>query len=277
MAGAGGATMQKGVIYVAEGAGYLDLARASAESLAAQEPGLPLDLYTDRPAPDWPHGEVHPLPAFPGRPKIAAMAASRFARTLFLDCDTLVLRPLGDLFELLDRFELAVAHDMRRASPLIREGWRQATPYAFPQMNTGVLLYRDSPAMRGFLDAWMAAYASAGSPRDQVTFKDLLWSSDLRFYVLPPEFNLRRVTLLDAWEPLDAAPTILHSHRLLQHLRGKGGRVRDLAELLRLERAALAEEWAALGQEGAAPRPGEDPAARHLRAARAAATAPRGG
>ena len=70
-----------------------------------------------------------------------------------------------------------------------------------------------------------------------------MWESNIRFYVLPPEFNLRRTPMLDAWEPLDARPTVVHSHRLLQHLRGKGVRVTSVAEIAAMERAALAEEW----------------------------------
>jgi hypothetical protein len=97
--------------------------------------------------------------------------------------------------------------------------------------------------MRGFLRNWQKAYTLAGKPRDQPTLRDLLWSSDLRFYVLPPEFNLRRVTVLDAWEPLDARPTIMHSHRLLQHLRGAPDRLSTLTEILPAERLARAEEW----------------------------------
>lgn len=255
-------TPAAGVIYAARGAGYLDLACASARSLRAQDGAVPIDLYTDQPAPEGLFDQVHPLPPPGQRDKITAMARSRFAQTLFLDCDTLVLAPLADLFRLLDRFDLAVAHDVRRASRLIRQGDRYQLPYAFPQFNTGVLLYRHSSAMAAFFDAWAAAWAAQGSGRDQPAFRDLLWDSDLRYHVLAPEYNMRRLTVLDAAEPADLVPVILHSHRLLQHLRQPGApRVQDLATLLELERAALAQEWAAHGR--AVPIPaGEDPAER---------------
>ena len=260
--------MTNGVIYVAKGAGYLELAIASAQSLKATNPDLAIDVFTDHPVPPGgPFDQVHAIPDVPARAKIACMPLSRFERTLFLDCDTLILQPLGDLFAVLDRFELAVAHDVRRASALVREGHEVATPYAFPQLNTGVLLYRRSDATQAFFSEWAQRFRAAGNLRDQVTFKDLIWSSDIRFYVLPPEFNLRRVTMMDAWEPLDAQPTIIHSHRLLQHLWGTGmARVRSLTEIMPLERQALALEWEALGM---APRAhaGEDPAERFRTAA----------
>lgn len=258
------ATAACGVIYVAQGADYLDLALASAASLVAQNPGLQVDLFTDQPGASLPlFAQVHPIPATPGLPpKLACLPLSRFDRTLYLDCDTIVVRPFGDLFDILARFDLALAHDVRRIWALIREGHIEQTPYAFPQHNAGVMLYRQSPEMAAFLADWAARYRAAGRERDQITLKDLLWASDIRFYVLPPEFNLRRVTLMDAWEPLDALPTIIHSHRLLQHLRASGQpRVRTLTDLMARERAALADEWRALGLEAAAAS-GEDPAAR---------------
>ncbi len=251
--------MSDGVIYVAEGRDYLDLASRSARSLRALNIGIAIDLYTDQPVAPGLFDRVHPIPAGP-TPKLACLPETRFERTLYLDCDTLALAPLGDLFDILQRFELAIAHDVRRTSSLVREGVTEVVPYAFPQMNAGVMLYRRSDRMMEFLHAWQIAYAEAGKMRDQPSLRDLLWSSDLRFYVLPPEFNLRRVTVLDAWEPLDARPTILHSHRLLQHLRGAEVRLDTLAQILPEERRARADEWReaglpdpALGGDAVAP------------------------
>ncbi|MEM7596389.1 MAG: putative nucleotide-diphospho-sugar transferase [Pseudomonadota bacterium] len=235
-----------GVIFVATGAGYLDLAQQAARSLRDTNPDLPIDVFTD--LMDQPGNavfdQVHAVPSTHPRVKLECFAKARFERVLFLDCDVLVLAPLGDLFDLTDRFALSLAHDVRRRSELIQTGHSSVTPYAFPQMNSGVMVYRNDDAMAAFFAEWKRRYDAAGEARDQITLRDLLWESDLRFYVLPPEFNLRRVTELDAWEPLDAIPTIVHSHRLLQHLRGAGERVTDLERLRQLERDALDEEWA---------------------------------
>lgn len=246
-------TDDRGAIWVATGPDYLDLALASARSLARHEPGLARDLYTDRPdaVPAGLFDRIHPIPDPHPRSKLDCMARTRFGRTLFLDADTLVLGPLGDLFDIALRFDLAMAHDVRRASRLIREGVTERTPYAFPQLNSGVVLYRRSPAMMAFLAEWARRYRQTGAGRDQTVLKDLLWTDErVRFYVLPPEFNLRRVTLLDAWEPLDARPTILHSHRLMDHLRGNGPRITDPLHLIEEERRMLRAEWEAAGVEG---------------------------
>ncbi|MBW7920541.1 MAG: hypothetical protein H3C51_00375 [Rubellimicrobium sp.] len=235
-----------GVIYVASGADYVDLACASAQGLRRHQPGLPVDIFTDDPVPAGLFDRIHPLSRPGPRAKLTAMQETRFERTLFLDADTLVVGPIGDLFDVLERFDCALAHDMRRASALIREG-AVATPYAFPQLNSGVFLYRRSAAMLAFLAEWERRFHATGARRDQPILKDMLWESDLRFYVLPPEFNLRRLTLLDAWEPWDVRPAIIHSHRLMDHMdagyRPKGPRLRAVAELVAAEREALAGEW----------------------------------
>ena len=238
-----------GVIYAATGPGFLQLAEASARSLRQVEPGLAVDLFTDAPemADAALFDRVHRIDDPHPRAKLDCMQRTRFARTLYLDCDTLVLSPLGDLFDVLDRFEMALAHDVRRASDLIREGFQETTPYAFPQMNSGVLLYRRSDPVRAFLAKWARRYRAAGVARDQIVLKDLLWQSDLRFYVLPPEFNLRRVTVLDVWEPEDAVPTILHSHRLKDHMEGRGAAPADIEALVEAERRALDEQWQRAG------------------------------
>jgi len=246
-----------GVIYVASGPEYVDLACASARSLRRTNPGVAADIFTDDAVPPDLFDQVHPLTRPGFRAKLTAMQQTRFARTLFLDADTLVVGPLGDIWTILDRFDCALAHDVRRASALVQGG--MPTPYAFPQMNSGVLLYRRSPMMLMLLAEWERRYHETQARRDQPILKELLWSSDIRFYVLPPEFNLRRMTELDAWEPLDARPTILHSHRLMDHMHsaytlGGGPRIADPRSLLRAERRALRQEWRASD--------GDDPIAR---------------
>ena len=74
--------------------------------------------------------------------------------------------------------------------------------------------------------------------------------SDVSFHVDGRRCSLRldhRVTLLDAWEPLDARPTILHSHRFMDHMRHGGDRISDVVALMDAERAALEAEWDAAG------------------------------
>lgn len=254
--GTGVEAVRDGVMFVAIGADYLDVAEDAAGSVRASNPALPVDLFTDQPIrPSGLFDRVVPVSGSAKPVKIASLGLSRFERTLFLDCDTRVVRDLTDTFRILDRFDLAIAHDVRRASDLVREGWRVDAPYAFPQHNSGVMLFRRSAEMAAFLADWSSAFEEAGAARDQVTLRDLLWSSDLRYYVLPPEFNLRRMTMLDAWEPLDAVPTIFHSHIFLRHLRHPGmEKVTRIEDVIEIERENHRLEWlaAAVGDPVAA-------------------------
>jgi len=95
----------------------------------------------------------------------------------------------------------------------MRAVWRTEIPEAFPQLNTGVFLFRGTPAVLELLRAWSAAFHEAGLKKDQVTLRELLWLSDLRLHVLPPEYNLRHRKYLRVWEEREAVPRILHFRR----------------------------------------------------------------
>ena len=239
-----------GVLFVATGKDYFDLACDAAQSVRETNPTIEIDLFTDcnNARQTALFEQIHTIQLPHSRSKLECMPRSRFHRTLFLDCDTRVIADLGDLFDLLDRFDLAMAHDVRRNSDLIKQGWREKTPYSFPQLNSGVVLYKKNHGTDRFFADWADLYQRSATDRDQVVLKDLIWNTDLRFYVLPPEFNLRRVTVLDAWEPLDAVPTIIHSHIFLQHLRHPGSRkVTEIRDLIEIERENLKKEWHRIG------------------------------
>lgn len=254
--------MESGVIYVATGEAYRDLACQSARSLRMVEPNVAIDLFTDAPdqVEDRLFDAVHLIANPHPRSKLDCLGQSRFVRTLFLDCDTLVVNPLGDLFDVLDRFDFAVAHDVRRETDLIQEGLRHKTPRAVPQVNSGVMLYRTA-TMQAFFKHWAQRFQNEGQGRDQPILKDMLWEGDLRYYVLPPEYNLRRLTMLDAWEPGDARPVIVHSHRLMDHMRHGTARISTVEDLVEAERAALADEWELAGGRDAHPIKRFDPKA----------------
>lgn len=243
--------MTTGVIYVATGADYVDLACQSCQSLLDTNPGIQADLFTEDTSRSGLEvfDRVHAVPRVHARAKLDCLALSRFDTTLFLDADTLVVRQLGDIWQLSDRFALSMAHDVRRASALIREGLAIDTPYAFPQLNSGVILYRNDDQTRAFFAKWAALYRDNDARRDQPTLKDMLWQSDIRFYVLPPEFNFRRIPVVNGWEPLDARITIVHSHRLMDHMRNNAKRIATINDLIKAEELALQEEWRALGQD----------------------------
>ena len=184
-----------GVIYVATGRRHLAEMLVSAQSVRRHMPETPIFLYTDQA--DLPAGvfsEVRAIenPRHSFIDKIAPLRETPFDRTLFLDTDTFLAAPVRDLFEVLDRCDLAVSHaPFRHDRPF-------ATPNCFAELNTGVMAYRRTPGVDALLADWLRLYekevAETGKmDSDQPAFREALYRSTVPFYVLPSEYNLRTV------------------------------------------------------------------------------------
>jgi hypothetical protein len=205
----------RGVLLIATGDRYRAAACRTAESVRRVSPMLPIALQTDQPA-DAPPGLFDQVTAIPdghARSKVDCLARSPFERTLYLDTDVRVLEDVSELFNLLDRFDVALAHAHARNRKQTRQCWRLELPDCFPQFNTGVMLLRRNAAVLQLLEQWSAAYREAGFRKDQVTLRELLWRSELQLYVLPPEYNLRYLRYAYVWAETEARPRILHLRR----------------------------------------------------------------
>ncbi|NSW52383.1 MAG: hypothetical protein HPY85_07755 [Anaerolineae bacterium] len=207
----------QGIVYVATGKKYIDAAAKSAVSVRKHMSGIPIHLFADwrqqgfrfdeSPHPFTTVGEIidpHP------RSKVDYLAQTPFDWTLYLDSDTALNADISEMFRLLERFDLAMAHAHRRNSAVRQRTWRIELPYAFPQFNSGVFLYRKTPDMLHFLESWGEAFQQAGFPQDQITLRELLWLSDLRIATLPPEYNVRFLKYLLIWRRTEARPMIYH-------------------------------------------------------------------
>lgn len=219
-----------GVLYVATGAAHVAAARRSAASVRATNPGLRIAIFCDTPDPGPEFDEVAEVAGAHVRSKVDYLPRTPFARTLYLDSDTRVLGDLGDLFRLLERFDLAAAHRVRDTDRVLRPAGIPVIPAAFPEHNGGVLLYRSQPQMLAFLQSWAEAYRAGGKVADQISLRATLWSSDIRLTVLPPRFNTRRYTWIDHLFSRRPRPVILHSNRF--HPSKRGGPVKRALEML---------------------------------------------
>lgn len=206
---------ERGVIYVATGDRYNAEARRSVRSLRVHHPGLPVTLFSDRDVTDDNFDDVQRIeaPSHDWSDKITPLVDSPYERTIFLDTDTYICSSLDPVFRVLDRFELAIAHDTVRAD----ERWNPHIPTSFPELNTGVLAYRLTPDVRALLAEWrpmfdefQRRFPGEGDVNDQQSLRLLLWERDVRFGVVPAEFNLR------IWCPnaigTRGVVTVLHSH-----------------------------------------------------------------
>jgi len=161
------------------------------------------------------------------RSKVDHLWRTPFERTLFLDADTRVVANVSGLFSLLDRFDLCMAHAHRRShsksnarpSQLAEAISGPPPPPEFPQLNSGVFLFRRTEAVVSFLKRWQEAFHAASLPKDQVTLRELLWATDLRLYVLPPEYNIRYQKYVELWDAGEAQPKILHMRKFIDELK----------------------------------------------------------
>jgi len=126
--------------------------------------------------------------------RMEAWRKTPFERTLALDADAWLAEPVPELFDALDRFDLAAAH------ALWRQGYPVAAPGSFPEHNCGVVAFRRGQPWLDFVDDWerrfLARYGgleegAGGFHNDQPAFREALYHSGLRMATLPAEYNWR--------------------------------------------------------------------------------------
>jgi len=268
-----------GVLFVATGAGYRHLAGRAADSIRRASPDLPIDLHTDVAIEPGPFDRVEVIADPWFRSRIDAMGRTRFERTLHLDADVFAVADIRDVFRLLDRFDIALAHDQARNSPAANAVWREALPAAFPQFNGGVIAYRRTPEVLAFLRLWADTLRETGMKKDQPALRELLWLSDLRIATLPPEYNLLDLGAVRRWDRFRPAPRLIHHYRFHKHFTGRRREVATVEDLLGPMTAArlpmiLAADRGLAGMAGREPR-APTPAARAAAFARGLAGLPR--
>jgi len=224
---------ERGVLYCATGDPYLAQATMSARSLKAHT-DLACAVCTDATEVDAVWDEVIPLEKS-GAPhrqymtdKLQALVRSPFKDTLYLDADTYVLDDIGEMFTLLRRFDIGICHGHRRQlrydlqhGKLPFRGVRRRVvspeiPYAFSPVQGGLLLFRDNPRTRRWLEDLVRVYREKQYYDDQATMRELLWTGNLKFYILPPEYNFNSLADLKRWlreGRVTATPKIFHYTR----------------------------------------------------------------
>ncbi len=198
----------RGVMYVVHGERYLKRAELSAASLKRNMPDLPITLFTAKPAAASCFDMVVPFDpedtqvSF-GFVKVSYLCRSPYEQTVFLDADTYVCAPFYELFELMDHFDAAVAHDTFRtytADAAFLQSTIERIPESFPMLNSGVIVFRRNDPVARLLDQYVLLYERDKSVvktgggnycNDQTAFREALYSCGARVATLPPEYNCR--------------------------------------------------------------------------------------
>ena len=179
----------QGILYVGTGKRYQEEIALSIRSLRAAMPDIPITVFSDESPPNelsdvnW---QIIADPTYSFLDKVRYFRETPYQKTLFLDTDTFVLESLDSVFTLLDQFDLAATHEVAREHDLV-----EPLPDSFPELNTGVLAYRKNPEVWEFFETFLTRYEPLAQKviGDQTLFRPCLYHSNLRFYVLPSEFN----------------------------------------------------------------------------------------
>ena len=175
-----------GVIYIATGEKFIREACQSVVSLKAKMPNIPVTIFASEDLKNSNFDQVIVIekPDYNHVDKIKYIYASPYDYTLFLDTDTYISADFSEIFTVLDKFDMGVAH-----APLNMRGFVNGVPESFQQLNTGVILYKKSPPVEKFFAKWLELYKPPNA--DQPTFREVLYNSKLRIVTLAPEYNCR--------------------------------------------------------------------------------------
>lgn len=220
--------MSCGVIYVAIGEPYVKEAEVSARSLKRVSPTIQIAIITDQSrVPEGVFDRVISAAGDKGDSvtyaqrdrgnyyqKIGLMALTPFERTIFLDTDTYVARPLEGLFTLLERYDMLVTPGSN--AEVDYEFERQIEPFAsvpkeFGDINTGVLAYRWNDAVKEFFLNWTENFNTHVrhlTSNDQPAFRLTLYQSKLRYHTLATSYNW--VSWIPNFIPSGGGVVVLH-------------------------------------------------------------------
>lgn len=187
--------MTKGIFYVATGDKFIKEACLSARSVKEYMPDVHITGYFDTP----PEGAVfddvkiieNPTHSFGD--KIPPFLNPPYDHNIFIDTDVLCLENFEELFSVLDKHELGITHCV------IRDCSKDlnAAPEWFPELNTGVVVFKKEGTQNLF-KSWSQKHQEYREIKgkgfnDQPAFRHSIYHSDIKWTVLPREYNLRPV------------------------------------------------------------------------------------
>lgn len=206
----------RGVIYVAIGNKYAREAVVSINTLREHMPKLPVTVFTNDDIGGSVEAQVEPVPndVPPKLLKMLCMLRTPYVHTLYIDADTFICDAFEELFGLLSAFDVATAISPQRITKP-----NPRVPLSFPEVNGGVILYRNSAKTRRFISLWKRLYEEETGnteKRNEPSLRQALYSSQVRLTALSPEYNLR----IDFPNCIEGTVKILH---------GRSNRMEEIA------------------------------------------------
>lgn len=104
--------------------------------------------------------------------------------TLHLDADTYICDDFSEAFKLMDHFDLAIPYSPHYYSRKI------GVPKSFPELAGGMFIWNNNDKMKKFINDMVESLKNRRRYfTDEPYIRWLLYSSDIRFSILPQEYN----------------------------------------------------------------------------------------
>lgn len=188
----------KGFLYLVVGDEYVNEARESANSVHKHMPNIDVAIATDSDKYNLkPFDQVIYLDQVRQDTQgdrdwlldsTISPDLSPFDKTIYLDSDTYVCTDITEIFDLLDQYGLAISRVPNQPSVA-------GLPEPWHLYNCGIIAYKNSDQVRNLLSDWQKRYESQLNnqerPVDQPAFARALYHSDVRWFTLPREYNVR--------------------------------------------------------------------------------------
>ncbi len=196
-----------GYLYIYHGKRYENEAQISVESLRKYDKSAHVTAFTNVKPKDGIFDKYKIIKPTSIRSKVSYIDESPYAKTIFLDTDTIFCRDVKDIFDMLYHYDFCLAHDLARKrkkySDLIKQ--YKEIPYAFSEVNTGVIGFSNTEKVKECFKRWKVNYSSyykrfkgvfngtflKSVPYDQPSFRVSLWETKALLYILPVEYNVR--------------------------------------------------------------------------------------
>jgi len=174
-------------MYIASGERYLNEVCSSASSVRQHMPNTNISIVTDDTSLESElFDKIIDLPTEYKSYGISTITPnlSPYDKTLFLDTDTYLTEPVGELFDLLDDHHMAFS--LSPSSKSVK-----GVPDPWVEFNTGVICYKNCKKTNEFLTNWNDLYQTMDYTVNQPSFTKAVYESSIRYFVLPTEYNCR--------------------------------------------------------------------------------------
>lgn len=213
----------RGIYFIASGRKYIEEARKAIKNVKRLMPQYPIALCSDSVSCPSENVDYYiPLKNvnYNFLDKVKYYYSTPFEETLFLDTDTYLVDSIDSIFDILERFDIAAPH-----APIEEDEFVNITD-AFPEMNSGVILYKKNEKTKKLFSIYEEHYRKSlleclkrgeSIPPDQPSFRYALYYSDVNLSFLPHEYNC----MLDYPCFLSGKVHILHGHYNEDYMRKK--------------------------------------------------------